>query len=352
MNYQRIYDQIIEQAKSQNRKRFKIDDPDYVYYEEHHIIPRCEPFCGNNKKGNKVFLTAREHFICHRLLTFIYDGHSGLFKAYYFMAHAKSDNQERDFNVSAREFERLRIQFSLNQTGDKNHNYNKKGELHYNYNSHINKGVPKSLESIQLRKETLDKKPFLTCEWCNLITNNHSFFKRYHGDCCKLNPNRIVIIKPKITCPWCLKEGNDNSGFKSMHFNNCPKNPDYRLEDHQLTCPWCGKVGLGIGMKSKHFDNCVKNPNYVPKEKQVYTCKYCPIVCTNRLTMAKLHNDNCKHNPEYIPKEIELLTCPTCSLQGYAPGMYIHHFNNCPDKINRNKIKNILDKLKESLKIA
>lgn len=38
-----------------------------IYIEKHHIIPRS--LGGNNSKNNLVNLTAREHFICHRLLT-------------------------------------------------------------------------------------------------------------------------------------------------------------------------------------------------------------------------------------------------------------------------------------------
>lgn len=37
------------------------------YYEEHHIIPKS--FGGSNDSINLVKLTAREHYICHLLLT-------------------------------------------------------------------------------------------------------------------------------------------------------------------------------------------------------------------------------------------------------------------------------------------
>jgi hypothetical protein len=41
--------------------------PDGTYVESHHIIPRS--LGGNNSKENLVKLTAREHFVCHLLLT-------------------------------------------------------------------------------------------------------------------------------------------------------------------------------------------------------------------------------------------------------------------------------------------
>lgn len=57
--------------------------PQDIYTEKHHIIPRS--LCGNNSATNLVRLTAREHFICHLLLTKMTTGNN-LFK----MKHALS----------------------------------------------------------------------------------------------------------------------------------------------------------------------------------------------------------------------------------------------------------------------
>lgn len=61
MNYERIYNEIVENAKNQNRKKKQ-----GVYYEEHHIVPKC--LGGKDRKINLVLLTAKEHFVCHHLL--------------------------------------------------------------------------------------------------------------------------------------------------------------------------------------------------------------------------------------------------------------------------------------------
>jgi hypothetical protein len=42
------------------------NNPSDGYTEKHHIIPKS--LGGSNKKENLVNLTAREHFVCHRLL--------------------------------------------------------------------------------------------------------------------------------------------------------------------------------------------------------------------------------------------------------------------------------------------
>jgi NUMOD3 motif len=87
MNHKRIYNNIINNAKSQNRIRFKKKDPKYVYYESHHIISKC--LGGNNDKENLVLLTAREHYICHKLLTYIYKGNRSVMCAFYRMTFDK-----------------------------------------------------------------------------------------------------------------------------------------------------------------------------------------------------------------------------------------------------------------------
>ena len=61
MNYQRIYDQIIDRAAKERRAKKQ-----GIYYEIHHIVPRSEG--GSNKQSNLVLLTAKEHYIAHLLL--------------------------------------------------------------------------------------------------------------------------------------------------------------------------------------------------------------------------------------------------------------------------------------------
>lgn len=59
MNYKKIYNKIISE-----RRNHPINDE---YTEYHHIIPKS--LGGSDDKTNLVALTAREHFICHLLLT-------------------------------------------------------------------------------------------------------------------------------------------------------------------------------------------------------------------------------------------------------------------------------------------
>lgn len=94
MNYQRIYDSIIDRAKSENRVK-----GGEIYYEAHHIIPTCMGGTGKctewNFHLNIVLLTGREHFLCHWLLHEIYPNNHKLAYAFAMMCNVKDKNQQR-----------------------------------------------------------------------------------------------------------------------------------------------------------------------------------------------------------------------------------------------------------------
>lgn len=62
MNYERVYYSLIQSRKSRGLDKSNLEG----YYEKHHITPICTG--GTDEKSNLVLLTAREHFIAHRLL--------------------------------------------------------------------------------------------------------------------------------------------------------------------------------------------------------------------------------------------------------------------------------------------
>jgi hypothetical protein len=79
MNNKRIYDEIIERAKSRGLNKKLLDG----YFERHHIVPKC--LNGTNDKDNLVLLTAREHYLCHWLLVKIHKNCYKLWTAYFFL---------------------------------------------------------------------------------------------------------------------------------------------------------------------------------------------------------------------------------------------------------------------------
>ena len=93
MDYIKTYNDIITKAKFKNRIK-SID----TYYEKHHIIPRC--LNGTDNNSNLVLLTFKEHFVCHKLLTYIYPHDRKIACAYHKMAYSNNKN----CHISARDY--------------------------------------------------------------------------------------------------------------------------------------------------------------------------------------------------------------------------------------------------------
>jgi len=74
--YSKWYLNIIQNAQSQNRTKLSKSHEDYIYYENHHILPKSIFIEYSNLKENSwnsVLLTSREHVLCHKLIFKHYD---------------------------------------------------------------------------------------------------------------------------------------------------------------------------------------------------------------------------------------------------------------------------------------
>lgn len=91
MDYQKIHDAIIHRARTRTLTGYK---------ERHHIIPRC--MGGSNEKINLVDLTAREHFIIHKLLCEIYPDNDKLIYSFWRLCNGKDKKiiSSKDYNRS------------------------------------------------------------------------------------------------------------------------------------------------------------------------------------------------------------------------------------------------------------
>ena len=96
MNYQKLYDSIVTRAKSRELQGFK---------ERHHIVPKC--MGGDDSSDNIAELTAKEHFLCHKLLVFIHPSNIGLWHAYNMMS-VNGIGQQRNVRLTSREYEEIR----------------------------------------------------------------------------------------------------------------------------------------------------------------------------------------------------------------------------------------------------
>jgi hypothetical protein len=190
--YTRTYYQIIARAKS----RIKPD----CYTERHHIIPKS--IGGTNDSENLVFLTAREHFICHKLLPKMVTGH-----AYYKMREALSyftHNRHRKLSFTSRDIAILRESNSIAAS--------KRNKGNQNY-------LHRPPANAQLK--TLRSNNASASKWVNNGTEE-KFTPEYDS---LINQEGYVagrILMPRRTCTVCGFESNP-AVIARLHNDKCKK---------------------------------------------------------------------------------------------------------------------------------
>lgn len=213
MNYNTIYNNIIKKALCENRKRGE------KYYECHHIIPKC--MGGKDNLENKVLLSGKEHFICHKLLVKIYPNNYKLIKALECMLRT-SENQERH-KITSKEFEKVKIQagkaHSAHMKGKKRNPFSeehrrkialsrigKPTTLGFIFSEEWRKNIGKASKGRNLgdknhmrRADIKERHPALytsennpsknkkSCPYCNILSGGINY-KRWHGENCKHKP--------------------------------------------------------------------------------------------------------------------------------------------------------------------
>lgn len=217
MNHKLIYGYIISKAKSENRKKYQ-----GIYYENHHIIPSC--LGGSNLKENKVLLTAREHFICHKLLVEIYPESKGLIYSLLLMMRNDSNTKMvgRKYKVSSREYERLRIIYSKTMKGKSYEEIF--GEEAANYMKLSKSGCKNFMFGKTHGEEALSKikvrTNLQTLEGKHPFQAQDEFGVSLYG--AKSGKDHFLYGKKqkRVICEYCGKEV-DMPNYKRWHSENC-----------------------------------------------------------------------------------------------------------------------------------
>jgi hypothetical protein len=200
MNYQKIYNQIIEKAKNRQLMGYK---------EKHHIVPKC--LGGNNNKDNLVELTAKEHFICHRLLCEIHPCNDKLLYALWLMTIGKQKYKHIDsYSMSGKSYERLKLEFikrSQEKIVSENHKNkiskaNSKKIIQYDFQGNLIKEWNSAVEA----ERYMNNAP--NAHWKELNNNindccrgkqksSYGYIWKYKGEILDLNHHKSSLDKGK-----------------------------------------------------------------------------------------------------------------------------------------------------------
>ena len=153
------------------------------YSEKHHIIPKC--LGGTNSKTNIVRLTAKEHYICHKLLCEIHPNENKLKWAFWRMCNiGEHKNQNRNYKVTSTEYQRIKTEISKIQS-ERVKKYSKElRNLISKKGSETKKGKPSGKKGISNPKHS---------EW---MKNNNPFKGKTHSNEHK-QKLKVINSKPK-----------------------------------------------------------------------------------------------------------------------------------------------------------
>jgi hypothetical protein len=104
--YATWYSKLIQKAVDRNWSKTSSG----CYVERHHIVPKS--LGGTNKKDNLVYLTAREHFIAHLLLSKMYCGKDRLKMLFALNMFTRNPSGNSDRSIKSRTYEYVRKEFS------------------------------------------------------------------------------------------------------------------------------------------------------------------------------------------------------------------------------------------------
>jgi len=214
MNYLSIYNSIIKNAKRQGRKKTKPSNPNHIYYEKHHIIPRCIMKDRNreylmDQKWNLVLLTAREHFICHRLLVKITKDTKYYYKMIYALNRMINKGPDgRIVNILSGTYSKCKNLHSLIVSDRMSKHHHMKG----NHHSEDTKAkISKTLTGRTIYRDIIDKRSKTVKERGSKAGPNHHNWGIKHTDEYKIKMSESCskIVK---TAEWNAKNSQSNIG--------------------------------------------------------------------------------------------------------------------------------------------
>jgi hypothetical protein len=314
MDYQKLYNAIILNAQKSIRSK-----KDGSYFEKHHIIPKC--LGGSNDKNNLVLLTAKEHFVCHNLLCELYPKNWGLVNSIWFMCNFNR-NGKRDYIVSSREYQRLRMWHSNSLIGNKMNVGRIKTEATRKKIGDSNRGKKLSEEHIQILRT------------CNLGKKRSDEFRKGVSDRMKgktMTPEQSRMMSERMKGEnhpfWGTHRSEEtkqklrvaNSGEKSINWG---KPISQELKDI-ISKRHKGKI-VSAETRKKMSDASKGQHNSPESIKQG----------ADKKRGVKVSDDVKKRISITMSKHKRpLLTCPYCQKTMDCSSANRYHFENCKNKL-------------------
>lgn len=231
-------------------KNNKIIDPKSQYCEKHHIIPKS--LGGSNKKENIVYLSAKDHFLCHKLLVNFTAGNDNqkMWNALWRMMNKQSYSQQRDYTFTEEEYEEARINHSKIQSqrmsGKNNPFYGKK------HTDDTKKKMSKNKKGKSYEEIFGDEYASIMREKRRIETTGK---KRSASTKEKIRQNKLGKLRdPELMKAIGLKLRGRKQSLETLEKQRIAR------EIGKQTCEYCGGTFMLTNYKRWHGKNC-KNAN-------------------------------------------------------------------------------------------
>lgn len=218
---------MVENAKSRTLEGYK---------ERHHVVPKC--MGGSNKKENLAELTAREHFVCHWLLTKCVTGQFYQKKMLNALGKFVQESSVQKRNLTSRQYEVARKAISV---ANKNRTYTK--EMRQKM-SEANKGrIPWNKGKVGLQEY-----PDTAKEKLKELYSNKSLEERYGIEKAKSVKEKISKTKEGKPSGMLGKTHSAETREKMSKNMQGKRGPQKRID----FCPICNKENV----TARHIKFC------------------------------------------------------------------------------------------------
>lgn len=196
------YNLLIENVKGRTL-------PSDIYVENHHILPKS--LGGSNDANNIIKLTAKEHYICHLLLTKMVTGQHKRSMSYalWGMTNQKNKNQNRYSKINSRLYEYAK------QLANRNLSEERKGKtLEERYGAEKAQKMRHNMKGRRVRSSPSEEELLLISERIKTASIENPWKRNFEYG----QPD-------KKQCPICMKVMDVGNFSKYNHGNECRQVP-------------------------------------------------------------------------------------------------------------------------------
>ena len=244
--YEKWYNQIILNSKNEK----------LLGHEQHHILPKS--LGGTDDKTNLVYITAREHFVCHWLLTKIYptgEEHWKMLNALRMMRSENKNQQRYNTKITSRVYAKVKEEYiKLQSEKVRGSNNPMHGDKFYRSQEGYKRqrdavlGAKNGSKKVEARKKIAEsklgkKREEFNKEWLDNLSKNHKSkqtgFDGSHSEKTK-QKMREKALGRKQSLETIAKKAEAVRGLKRK----------------KKLCPHCNKLVAVNGYARWHGDNC------------------------------------------------------------------------------------------------